>query len=123
MLSGDIVRGTSFGEWEEGKTEFTGDMLGANSAQILSFSKDPERVLGYGGMKPSPKRGYDTFENQPQRVKFQVETTGKGMVDISSKSHYKVEQEAVAKTSSKFVYMGAEYKQSGAFWIIKLKEV
>ena len=122
LLTGDIEKILA-GQYEEGVSEFPASLLGNNSADVLSLSRDAVRTLGYSGQMPKPKSGYDKFQNEPMRIRFQVETTGKNFVDISSKSHYQVEKEVVAKASkAKFTYMGAEYRQNGGFWVIKLKE-
>lgn len=122
LLSGDITKYLVLGEWEEGKTIISGDMISGNSNGLLHFSKDSQRVFGYEGMKPKPKAEYDRFENEPMRVKFNIETQGVSFVDISSSSHYQEEKEAVAKSSSKFIFMGAVYHSSPSYWEIKLRE-
>lgn len=122
LLTGDVEKIIT-GQYEEGISEFPLSMVSDNTAGILSFSKDSVRTLGYSGSMPKLKSGYDKFQNEPMRVRFQVETNGKNFVDISNRSHYKEEQEVVAKASAvRFTYMGAEYRNNGGFWVIKLKE-
>lgn len=121
MLSGDIVQNLVYGGWEEGKTIISPKEISGNPAGLLSFTQNKDYVFSYEGYKPSPKSNYDRFENEPIRVMFSVETSGKNFVDITNKSHYKQERESVAKaSSSKFIYSGSEY-QNG-YWLIKLKE-
>ena len=123
MLSGDIVNFIVYEGWKAGETIIPTELISGNPSGILAFSKQSTRVLSYGGTTPKPKPEYDRFENEPITVKFEVETSGVNFVDIARLSHYPEEQEAVAKKNARFKYIGAEYKDIGSYWLIKLKEV
>lgn len=123
MLSGDIVNFIVYEGWKAGETIIPTELISDNPSGLLPFSRQSTRVLSYGGSTPKPKPEYDRFENEPMTVKFEVETSGVNFVDIAKLSHYPEEQEAVAKKNARFKYMGAEYKDVGAYWLIKLKEV
>lgn len=121
MLSGDIVNNLVFGGWKEGETIVTPEIISGNPAGLLSFTKNSTAVFSYEGFKPKPKATYDKFENEPMRVKFVVQTSGKNFVDITKKSHYSSENESVAKASStRFVFAGARYVND--YWEVNLKE-
>ena len=122
ILAGDIVNNIVYGGWKEGETEIDSSYISNNSAGLLAFSRQSTRVFSYGGSMPKKNPKYDRFENEPMHVKFRVDTSGKNFVDIASRSHYPEEQEAVARNSAKFSYMGEEFHERGQWWEIKLKE-
>lgn len=122
ILSGDILYNLIYGGWKENETIVDSSYISNNSAGILSFTRNKESVFSYAGSKPRPNPKYDRFENELAHVKFTVKTSGEHFVDISKKSHYPDEREVVAKSNTKFIYMGKQFHQVGQWWEIFLKE-